>query len=398
LDRKSVVAGALLAILVVFSSFSAGMFYGRYNEHKRAEKYAQELPSVRKVQEVQEIIDQAYVEEVSDKALINGAVKGMIEALDDPYTHYLDASCFSAFKEEASGEFEGVGIVISSKNNEIVVVSPIEGTPAEKAGIKANDVIAKINDKETKGMTTDDAVKLIKGKSGTKVTLTMRREGEKKPLAFELVRTKIHIPNVSSRKIDGQIGYLRLNQFNEQTSDDLSKAYDKLKSEGAKGVILDLRNNPGGILDEAVELGSMWVKSGAIVKIKNRDGDIESRDASGNADTETQLVVLVNKGSASASEILAGALQDYKRAVIVGETTFGKASVQTVINLSDGTGILLTTDKYLTPKERMIHKKGIKPDVVVKVDEKDKEDIQLNKATEIMKELLSGKRQLKAAS
>lgn len=236
-----------------------------------------------------------------------------------------------------------------------------------------------------------------------------------------MTRAQINIPNVSSEKLDNDIGYLRLHQFNEQTKVDLRKHYNDLKSQKVKGVILDLRNNPGGILEQSVDVGSMWIKSGPIVKVKSRTGHVESHNAAGGADEKMPLVVLVNKGSASAAEIVAGALQDYGRAIIIGETTFGKASVQTVINLSDGSGLLLTTDKYLTPKGRLIHKKGIKPDIVVKFDPhedkgdtgksgEDKEvlpeddprkplrDIQLDKAKEVLRELISGKRKLKEAS
>lgn len=400
MDRKIlVVAGLVLLVLVVFSAFAGGMFYGRVLEQHRAEKYAQELPSVQKVQEVLQIIDHAYVEPVSDRKLINGAVKGLIDALGDPYTHYLDAKHTDAFEEEMTGHFDGVGLMLSEdKAHDGLVVAPMEGTPAEKAGVKANDVIIKIGDKSTKGMGSDKAVKLIRGKRGTQVTLTMRREGVKDPLVFTLTRDQITIPNVTEKKLDGNIGYIRLYQFNESTSDDIKKHYESLKSKGIKGLILDLRHNPGGILTEAVDTGSMWIASGPIVKIQNRNGDIDSKDAIGGADTKMPLVVLINHGSASASEILSGALQDYGRAVIVGETSYGKASVQTVIKLEDNSTILLTTDKYLTPKGRMIHKKGIKPDVVVKFDHKDPKDNQLQKAIEVMKDIFSGKRKLKLAS
>ena len=375
------------------------MFLGRDLEKKSADRFAQGLPSVQKVEEVMQIIDHAYVERVSEKKLIDGAVEGMIGALNDPFTHYLDRTHYDVFKEETSGHFDGVGIMLDvTKDKELVVVSPIDGTPAAKAGVKANDIITKIDNKPTKGMSSDQAVKLIRGKRGTKVVLTMRRESVKEPLVFNLIRDKIDIPNVSHKVLEGNIGYLRLHQFNEQTSSDLKKHYNELKAAGVKGVIFDLRNNPGGILEEAVEVGSMWIPSGPIVKIKSRTGYVDSKNALGSADETMPLVVLVNKGSASASEIVAGALQDDRRAILVGETTFGKASVQTVIDLSDGSGILLTTDKYLTPKGRMIHKKGIKPDIEVKFDHKAKEDIQRDKAIEVLKELISGKRKLKPAA
>ncbi|NCO65723.1 MAG: hypothetical protein COW32_08600 [Candidatus Aquicultor secundus] len=400
MDRKIlVVAGLVLLVLVVFSAFTGGMFLGKVLEQQRAEKYAQELPSAQKVQEVLQIIDHAYVEPVSDRKLINGAVEGMLKALDDPYTHYLDAKHTSAFEEEMSGHFDGVGLMLSEdKSRNGLVVAPMEGAPAEKAGVKLNDVIVKIGKQSTKDMGSDKAVKLIRGKRGTQVTLTMRREGAKDLLVFKLTREQITIPNVVEKKLNGNIGYIRLYQFNESTTADIKKHYNSLKSQGVKGLILDLRHNPGGILTEAVSTASLWIPSGPVVKIQNRNGDIDSKNAEGGADAKMPIVVLINKGSASASEILSGALQDYGRAVIVGETSFGKACVQTVIKLEDGSTILLTTDKYLTPKGRMIQKKGIKPDVVVKFDHKNPKDNQLQKAIEVMNDVISGKRKLKLAS
>lgn len=398
MGKKNVLIIALLAILVVLSSFTAGMFIGRYLEDKRVEKYAQDLPSVQKVAELLNIIDRGYVESVSDKKLINGAVKGMIEALDDPYTHYQEAKCFDAFNEEMSGHFYGVGIALGenkSPDGELVVDHPISGTPAERAGIEAKDIIAKIGDKPTKGMDIKAAVKLIRGDKGTKVSLTIKRESVKGPMVFDLVREQINLPNVFSKKLDNDVGYIQVYEFNGETSNEVKKQYDKLKSDGIKGLILDLRNNPGGILDEAVNLASLWIPGGPIVKTKSRSEHEQERDAIGGADTKMPLVVLVNKGSASASEIVSGALQDYGRAVIVGETTFGKASVQSVIKLSDGSGLLLTTERYYTPKGRMIQKKGIKPDIVAKFDHKAKTDAQMDKAKEVIREFISGKRQIK---
>ncbi|HEY3375742.1 MAG TPA: S41 family peptidase [Candidatus Aquicultor sp.] len=400
MERKTLVAAIIiLAVLVVFSSFAGGMFLGKSIEQRYAQDYASDIPSVDKVGEVLQIIDHAYVDPVSDRKLVNGAVQGMVDAIGDPFTHYLDATHFKAFNEETSGHFDGIGVVVSEgKTKELVVVKPIEGTPAARAGIKANDVIVKIGDKATRGMDQESAVKLIKGKAGTKVTLTIRREGEKKLLTFTLVREQINVPNVTSKMLKNQVGYARIEQFNQRTGEDLKKEFDKLSGEGMKGFILDLRQNPGGIVDEAVNVGSQFIQSGPIVKIKSKTGQIDSRDATGGADTTTPVVVLVDKGSASASEIVSGALQDYKRAVIVGTTTFGKASVQTVIRLSDGSGILLTTDHYLTPAGRMIHKKGIKPDVIVKFKKTDKTDVQLEKAQQVVQDLISGKMKLEPVS
>lgn len=384
-------------VLAVFASFIGGMFTGKYIEQRDQQKFAQELPSVQKVAEVLDIIDQHYVESVSDKKLISGAINGMIEALGDPFTHYQEAKCYNAFKEEMTGHFYGVGISLSeekSPDGELLVERPIPNTPAARAGIKERDIIAKIGDKTTKGMKVEDAVKLIRGEKGTKVSLTIKRNGVKDPMVFEIVREQINTPNVFSKKLDNDIGYLQIYEFNAETGNEARKQYDKLKADGIKGLILDLRGNPGGLLDQAVDLASLWIPSGPIVKTRSRMGHERSENALGGADTQMPLVVLVNKGSASASEIVSGALQDYGRAVIVGETTFGKASVQSVITLSDGSGLLLTTEKYYTPKGRMIYKKGIKPDVEIKFEHNGKKDNQLEKAKEVIREIFSGKRKL----
>ncbi len=246
-------------------------------------------------------------------------------------------------------------------------------------------------------MSVDDSVDRIRGKKGTKVQLTLARKDVKEPIKVSLVREEINMPNVSSKIIDGKFGYIRIHNFNEQTDKDLRTHLEKVKSGGAKGIVLDLRNNPGGLLDEAVMVASKFLDSGVVVKVKGRDGQLRSNPVRPDSDTDTKvpLVILVNHGSASASEIVAGAIQDYKRGVIVGEKTFGKASVQTIMNLTDGTGLLLTTDTYLTPNGRLIHKKGIDPDVAVKYDEKammDGKDAQLDKAKEVLQELMDGKR------
>jgi carboxyl-terminal processing protease len=400
LNKKTIIAIALvLTAMFTFSAFAGGVLLGRKFENDRHQEWKAPY-DLSKARHVMAIIDQSYVDKVAQSKLQEGAVKGIIDALGDPFTHYLEAKSFESFNEETDGFFDGVGIYISqNKNKELVVVAPIEESPAEKAGVKANDIIVKIDGKEVKGMTEDQAVDKIRGKRGTQVVLAMRRKGEKQLLEFKLTRDKITFPNVTSKKMSDGIGYIRIHQFNSETSPELVKKYGKLKNDGIKGLILDLRGNPGGVLEEAVRVGSVWIDKGTIVKVKKpRTGEVEPLYALGGADTKTPVVVLVDGNSASASEIVAGALQDYKRGILIGETTFGKASVQTVIKLEDGSGILLTTNKYYTPKDRMIHKKGIKPDIVVKADPKSKQDTQMQKAVEVIKELMSGKRKLKTVS
>lgn len=388
-----------LALFVVGATFAVGLFTGVRIEEKKQAELSRDYPSVEKVSEALHIIKENYVEDTTADKLIDGAVKGMLQALEDPYTHYLDKKDFGYFKEQTTGKFEGVGMIIGAKDGHVAVVSPLEGTPAERAGIKAGDIIAEIDGKNTKGMSVDDAVSKIRGKKGTMVSLVLMRSGIEEPIKVKLTREEINQPNFKSDIYDGKLGYVRITQgFNEQTDADMRKHLEKVKKDGAKGIILDLRGNPGGLLDSAVNVVSKFVDSGAVVKIQGRDGRVRSDLVRPDdlTDTRIPLVVLVNHGSASASEIVAGAVQDYNRGVIVGEQTFGKASVQTVINLTDGTALLLTTDKYLTPNGRMIHKKGIKPDVVVKFDEKameeNKKDNQLERAKEVLEELISGKR------
>lgn len=399
LKKLFAVLGSVLAAIVLLAGvFSAGLMAGYKLQDEKQAQLSRSYPSVEKVGEAIHLIKENYVEEVSTQKLIEGAIKGVVEALNDPYTHYLSRKDFDQFKETTTGKFEGVGMVVgANKDGQIAVVSPLEGTPADRAGIKAGDVILEIDGKETKGMSVEDAVDRIRGKKGTKVQLTLARKDAKEPIRVSLIREEINVPNVSSKVIDGKYGYIRIHNFNEQTDKDLRTHLERAKNEGAKGIVLDLRNNPGGLLDEAVMVASKFLDSGIVVKVKGRDGQVRTNPVRPDSDTDPKvpLVILVNHGSASASEIVAGAIQDYKRGVIVGEKTFGKASVQTIMNLTDGTGLLLTTDTYLTPNGRLIHKKGIDPDVAVKYDEKammDGKDAQLNKAKEVLQELIDGKR------
>jgi len=395
------VLAAFLALTLLLSCFSAGIMTGR-----SIQKVADEggssggSSSLEKIEEVMDIVRDTYVEKISTEKLITGAVEGMIKVLDDPYSKYLNKKHFKMVEEEAEGNYEGVGIMLGMEDSKLTVISPIKNTPAEKAGIKTNDVIVEIDDQTTKDMTINQAVKLIRGKVGTTVVLTIEREGEAKPLEFKLERAKINIPNVTSEIVDGDIGYIRLHYFSRGAGEDIKKAVKDLKDQGAKGIIFDLRNNPGGLLDESIDVASAFVESGVIVKIKERKGNEKAHYAKGGADANIPLVVLVNKGSASASEIVAGAIQDTGRGVIVGETTFGKGSVQEVRRLSDGSGLLVTVAKYFTPKGRSIHKKGVKPDEVIEVDPdvplKDK-DLQLDKAKEIIKDRISSSGRKNAA-
>ena len=312
------------------------------------------------------IIDKYYVEKVELEDLINGAIQGMLQNLD-PHSSYMDKETYKEFKVETKGEFGGLGITIGMRDKILTVISPIEDTPADKAGIKAGDKIIKIDDKSTANITLDEAVKKLRGKPGTNVKITILRDGVEKPFDVTITRAIIKIQAVKSKMID-DIAYIRLTNFKEDASREIMDALKKLSKNNYKGIILDLRNNPGGLLTEAVNVANLFLDSGkTVVFTKDRDGKENHLKTSMFADFDdsTPLVVLINEGSASASEIVAGALQDYRRAVIIGQTSFGKASVQTIIPLSDGSAIKLTTARYYTPKGRSIQGVGIKPDIEI---------------------------------
>lgn len=317
--------------------------------------------------EVLSQIQKHYVEEVKVKSLVQGAMRGMLSTLD-PHSAYMTPEMYKEIQVETKGEFGGVGIQIGVKDNRLTVIAPIEGTPAYKAGIKAGDFIVKVDDESTKDMTLLDAVQRMRGLKGTKVTLTVQREGTLDPLVFTLVRDTIKIESVRFKAIENTIGYIRLTQFQESSARDLSKALKQFQEQKLQALVLDLRNNPGGLLTAAVEVSEQFIGGGKlIVYIKGRDGRKDEYFSKAKEPlADYPMIVLVNEGSASASEIVAGALQDWGRAVVLGVTTFGKGSVQTILPLSDGSGLRLTTAKYYTPKGRSIQSTGITPDIVVK--------------------------------
>jgi len=309
------------------------------------------------------------------------AIRGMLASLDDPYTRFMDPREFKEMQIDTSGELTGVGIQLSldKETKELVVVSPIEGSPASRDGVMPKDVILSIDGKSTKGMSTEDAVKLIRGQAGTTVNLQLRRDG--KVVDAPLVRARIELHAVDSQvntSADGtRIGYIRLKQFNANAAKDMADALKKLEGENVQGYVLDLRSNPGGLLMASIAIARQWMDEGVIVSTKTRDGIQDTKRANGRALTQRPLVVLVNEGSASASEILSGALQDNHRAVVVGEKTFGKGLVQSVRGLSDGSGMTVTIAKYLTPNGRDIHKHGIDPDVRAKLTAQEAQKLRL---------------------
>ena len=314
------------------------------------------------------IVKKNYVDDVTSKDLITGAINGMLSSLD-PHSAFLTPDLYKDLQMDTQGRFGGLGIEITIKNVVLTVVSPIEDTPAYKAGVKAGDQIIKIEDEFTKDMTLVDAVKKMRGNKGTKITISVKREGIAELLNFNLVRDTIRVQSVRSRVLEEGYGYVRLAQFQERTDRDLQKSLETLSKEkgGLKGLVLDLRNNPGGLLTQAVRVSDMFLDSGMIVYTEGR---LESQKQKYFAHKEGTwsnfpIVVLVNGGSASASEIVAGALQDHKRAVILGTKTFGKGSVQTILPLDDNSALRLTTARYFTPKGRSIQATGIVPDIVI---------------------------------
>lgn len=317
--------------------------------------------------EVLSTVQKNYVEEVKSKDLVYGAIKGMLNTLDS-HSSFMPPEAYKEMQVDTKGEFGGLGIQIGIKDNKLTVIAPIEGTPADLAGIKAGDVIMKVDGQSSINLSLQDAVEKMRGLKGSKVTLTILRENTPEPLTFTLVRDIIKIQSVKSKMLDQGIGYIRVTQFQEHSSRDLDKALKKLKEEKMQSLILDLRNNPGGLLTSAVEISEEFLEPGKlIVFIKGRDGKKEEYSSSGPSNQENYpMIVLVNEGSASASEIVSGALQDWGRAVVVGVQTFGKGSVQTILPLSDGAGLRLTTAKYYTPKGRSIQNVGIEPDITVK--------------------------------
>jgi len=311
-------------------------------------------------------IEKNYYSDVERKKLIYGAIKGMVKALD-PHSSFMEPDVYKELMIETKGSFSGVGIEITIKDDILTVVSPIEGTPAFEAGIKAGDQIIMVEDKPTKDLVIMEAVKLIRGEKGTKVKLIIRREGVKDPIDFLITRDVIPIKSVRSLLLPFDIGYIRISTFQGQTDEELSRALKELtKEKELKGLILDLRNNPGGLLSQAISVADKFLGSGVIVSIKGRDEKEEKTVAHKNKiDRDYPMIVLVNGGSASASEIVAGALQDNKKALILGTKTFGKGSVQALYTLSDGSGLRLTSAVYYTPSGRSIQASGIEPDIKV---------------------------------
>ncbi len=366
--KTKMIAG--FAVIVAFLS----IFIVSSQRHSSAEAKGSDYESIELFTDVMAIIKKSYVEEVDTKKLVYGAINGMLSSLD-PHSSFMPPDTYKEMKIDTKGAFGGLGIEISIKDGVLTVISPIEDTPAFKAGIKAGDMILKIDDKFTKDLNINDAVKRMRGQKGSKVILTIMREGFEKPKEFPIIRDIIQVKSVKFHLMDGGYGYVRIAQFQEKTDDDLSKALKTMKEEykgELKGLVLDMRNDPGGLLDQAVKVADHFVPEGQMIVYtegREKDSKMQFTSKRGGKEPNYPVVVVINGGSASASEIVAGALQDHKRAIIMGTQSFGKGSVQTIIPMSDNSGLRLTTARYYTPKGRSIQAKGITPDITVEAVE-----------------------------
>lgn len=342
------------------------------------------------LQEAWDIVNQEFYgkKTMDPQVLVQGAIKGMVDALGDQHTYFLTAKDAKIAQEDLQGSFEGIGATIEKRNNKLIIVAPIEGSPAEKAGLRAGDEIAAVDGRSTAPLTTMDAVTLIRGPAGTVVRLVVIRDGVADPWTLDITRATIEMATVRTKDLGGGIAYLRVSSFSEPTGREVSLALQGIMAGKPKGLVLDLRNNPGGYLSTSVEIASQFLKSGYVVFEEDADGKRQSLSVrSGGLATDTPMVVLVNKGSASASEIVAGAIQDAGRGVLIGEKTFGKGSVQTTQTLSDGSSVHITIAHWFTPKGRQIHEVGLQPDIAVVITEddiKNAKDPQLDRALQYL--------------
>ncbi len=379
LKKKAIFILSLGIMLGVFIGVCGTVFADKTNVAAPVENNTLPYEDLRTFTEIFGRIKRDYVEPVSDKKLLEDAVRGMLSGLD-PHSAYLVAEEYQELREGTTGQFGGLGIEVTMENGFIKVVSPIDDTPAQKAGIKTGDLIIKLDDKPVKGMSLTDSVKIMRGEPNSKIVLTIVREGLDAPLKLTLARDIIKVKSVKSRLLEKGYGYVRISSFQSGTGEGLRESLASLKKENGgllRGLVLDLRNNPGGVLNAAVEVSDAFLKSGLIVYTEGRIENSEMRFNASPDDLieDAPMVVLINAGSASASEIVAGALQDQKRAVIMGEKSFGKGSVQTILPTSNGAAVKLTTARYFTPSGRSIQAEGIEPDIAlarVKLENLDK--------------------------
>jgi len=406
-------------LLVIFLSFYVGVAWGKTRSNYAENPSARVADFVKRLADPKDVlrgteknkpekvdfsifwdawreIDKKYVDEekLDPQKMVYGAIKGMVQALGDPYSSFMDPEETKEFDINIEGSFEGIGAELGMKDDVLTVIAPIEGMPAEKAGLRAGDKILKINGEMTTDMAIDEAVKKIRGPKGTVVTLTIVRNGDSKTQEIKITRAKIELRSVYYEKKEGNIAYIRISQFTEDTAKEFNKETTKAIADGCQGIVLDVRNNPGGFLSVAVEIASKFIPKGEIVVWEQgRDGSRNAFKAiGGDSLSEMPVVVLINEGSASASEILAGALRDVKHVKLIGEKSFGKGSVQQLENLKDNSSLRITIAKWLTPSGQSIHEVGLAPDIEIKLTE---QDIKNKKDTQLEGALIELKRQLK---
>ena len=354
---------SLAALLLIFSFFVSKAYSSENNIYKKIDLFG----------EVLEKINKEYVDEVNQSESMDSAINGLLQSLD-PYSAYMSPEIFNEMQTETSGEFGGLGIEVGMESGVVKVISPIDDTPASKAGIKAGDYIVKINNTQVQGKSLSEAVDLMRGPVGSGIELTIRRRGEKKALIFNVIREVIQIKSVKADLLEKNIGYVRLTSFNENSGKQIEREIKKLeKNDSVKSYILDLRNNPGGLLSQAIKISDFFLENGEIVSTKSRKAS-ENRKwfaKKGDLTNGKKLIVLINYGSASASEIVAGALKDHKRAILLGENSYGKGSVQSVIPLKNKGAIRLTVAKYYLPSGKSISEVGVSPDIEIGEENED---------------------------
>jgi len=362
--RIKIIAVSLLLAAIIALSFGAGCALGTKNSME---------PDLTAIEEAWEIIFEDYVDKDSLDAdtLIQGAIRGMVEALDDPYTAYLDAEIYQLSLQGLEGRFEGIGAYVAVKDEQIIIIAPIADSPADKAGIKAGDIILEIDGQSTSGMSLVEAVLKVQGPKGTMVTLLVLHEGETEPELIEIVRAEIEVPSVHF-EMRGDIAYINITHFAERTIEELSPVLENITQPAVTGIILDLRSNPGGYLDAVVDVASCFLEEGVVVNMVDNEGKHTASSVEpSEIVTDLPLVILVDGYSASGSEVLAGALQDYGRATIAGSRTFGKGSVNIMRQLEDGSGLYITTARWLTPHGRLIEGEGLYPDYELELEGED---------------------------
>ncbi|MFZ5969722.1 MAG: S41 family peptidase [Bacillota bacterium] len=400
ISRKNALIGAVIIVMlssiVTFTLTNAfALTFGQkvVISKENYEYYKGLNESFSKMLTLKDFIDENYYKPIDESKIEDAVIKGLFASLEDPYSVYMTKKEFDDFMTHTKGTYGGIGVIMTpGEDGFVTVVAPIEDTPGERAGMISGDKIVKVNDKEVTAEKLDEAVAMIKGEPGTKVSLTVLRPGKPEPFVVEIVREEIRLKTVKSKMLDDQIGYIRITMFDEQTSEDFKTHLKELQKQQMKGLIIDLRNNPGGLLGECIKIADELLGKQVIVYTQERSGErrYENSDA---RKLDLPLVLLVNKGSASASEILAGAVKDTKSGTLIGTTTFGKGLVQQVKELKDGTGFKLTTSQYFTPNGTYIHGKGIEPDISIEIDQeklesgqlKEEEDKQLQKAEEVIK-------------